>query len=486
MPLGSKEAREHGWLPEYTLHHHAVSLLPEQRLRYDALSRQVDDAGDEMRSLGGEPARGRQLARRGDDLGSAAKRWVASTGKRKDMLYRASERHRVATLLTQALFDGVRPDARVILFHERVREAEELHAELSATLPGVRVVIEHSKLPAKVRTAALADFSSGKAPVLVSVKSLIEGIDVPAADTGISVASTASVRQRVQALGRVLRRSVDVEGNAKRAEMHLLYVDDTVDDLIYAKTDWSDLTGQASNRYWRWPANRDPATQLDGPPRRPKPTEDEAWSVVVVSDFPAPWPGEVTGQEYTVGTNGVVHNAFGRLIENAQGVSDMISSLRGRPGGRFHVTPQHRAVVVWEASEGEVAPWVVGRLTEPFRVAPEVTEGESVDVANLRPGAPYPGPSDRKGGVFRISQRGGGQVERTVRGGRELAAVADTPRGRNAQTVLDAWDAIGRGTSKFFVNSLGHAWFEADGQRVFLANVTGGFAWPSEAEEVIS
>ena len=59
----------------------------------------------------------------------------------------------------------------------------------------------------------------------------------------------------------------------------------------------------------------------------------------------------MTGQEYTVDTNGIVHNAFERLIENAQGVSDMISSLRGRPGGRFHVTPQHRAVVVWEASE---------------------------------------------------------------------------------------------------------------------------------------
>ena len=66
---------------------------------------------------------------------------------------------------------------------------------------------------------------------------------MPAADTGISVASTASVRQRVQSLGRVFvgpRRG----GIAKRAEMHLLYVDETVDDLIYGKTDWSDLTGR--------------------------------------------------------------------------------------------------------------------------------------------------------------------------------------------------------------------------------------------------
>ncbi len=34
--------------------------------------------------------------------------------------------------------------------------------------------------------------------------------------------------------------------------MHLLYVDGTVDDLIYGKADWTDLTGESANRYWRW------------------------------------------------------------------------------------------------------------------------------------------------------------------------------------------------------------------------------------------
>ena len=47
-----KDAREAGWLPEYSLHHHGVSLRDEERLKYEALSRRVDDAADELRAHG--------------------------------------------------------------------------------------------------------------------------------------------------------------------------------------------------------------------------------------------------------------------------------------------------------------------------------------------------------------------------------------------------------------------------------------------------
>ena len=105
------------------------------------------------------------------------------------------------------------------------------------------------------------------------MKSLIEGIDVPAADVGVSVASSSSVRQRIQSLGRVLRRQFD-EDVSKLAEMHVIYVVDTVDEIIYAKEDWSDLTGEAANRYWVWPLDPEaPPEPQDGPPLTPRPTE---------------------------------------------------------------------------------------------------------------------------------------------------------------------------------------------------------------------
>lgn len=484
--FGLKEARHAGWLPDYTLHHHAVALLAEERERYARLSREVDDAADAMRALGGEQGRARQLGRRSDDLGRAAARWVMLTGQRKDLLYRAAERQRVASLIVGQLFSSDNARPRAILFHERVAEAVELFDVLRSSLPDIPIALEHSKLPERERQAALASFASGDTPVLVSVKSLIEGIDVPAADTGVSVASTSSVRQRVQALGRVLRRAAADDGS-KQSQMHLIYVGDTVDDLIYAKTDWTDLTGESLNSYWRWAADSTVPEALPGPPRTPKPTEDQAWSQLRKSQttLPAPWPGEFAGQEYSVSSAGVVHNSFKRLIANPQGAAEMVSSVRrerGDRGGRFRVTPEHRLVLVWKPGEGgDGEPWIVGQLDEAFIIADEVVEQVNLSVLDLVPGSAYLGPTDKSGGSFRLTQKGGGQVERAVSGGREFAFADGPTRGaENARAVVAAWDRAGRPTAKFFVNKQGHAWYEADGGRRFLADVAGGFDWPSE------
>ena len=262
----------------------------------------------------------------------------------------------------------------MIIFHERVDEAVDLFESLqggaSRAFP---LALEHSRLRTSEREDALRTFGSGETPVLVSVKSLIEGIDVPAADTGISVASTSSVRQRVQALGRVLRRSVTEAGVAKVATMHLIYVRDTVDDLIYGKADWTDLTGADANRYWEWPLGATEPTERPDPPRTPKPTEEQAWDLLgrPSKGFPVDWPGLVAGQEYSVSTTGVVHNAFDRLIANPQGVGAMVAAVRGRPGGRFTVTPALRLVLVWEGGP-DMSVKLAGRLDEPFRVTEEV------------------------------------------------------------------------------------------------------------------
>lgn len=501
--FGLKQARAAGWLPEFTLFHHAVSLLPAEQERYDRISREVDDAYDELQALGGEQARARRLSMRRDELGEAARRWVMLTGQRKDLLYRAAERDRIAVGLVKDLFErsaGAK-QPRVILFHERVAQATVLAEHLRDALAkridsesssnvsdvggGARIVLEHSKLPARSRREALEDFARGRAAVLVSVKSLIEGIDVPAADTGISVASTASVRQRIQALGRVLRRARD--GSEKRSEMHLLYVNNTVDDLIYAKTDWSDLTGESANRYFLWKAGSVTPEQQNGPPRSPKPTEDAAWARIgPVVTRPVEWPGEYVGQEYSVSTTGVVHNSFKNLIANPQDVAEMVTRLRGRPGGRFKVTPQHHLVLLWERGRADDPgrPWLVGQLAAPFFVADQVTIEESAMESlelELTPGAPYLGPTDKKQGSFKISQRGRGTLERLVPGGREFAATdSSTPGAANGRVVITAWEQLDRPSARFHVNGIGHAWYEAEGERRFLANVPEGFDWPTD------
>jgi superfamily II DNA or RNA helicase len=57
----------------------------------------------------------------------------------------------------------------------------------------------------------LHEYRTGKIKVLVSCRALDEGFNVPETEVGIIAASTATYRQRVQRLGRVLRPATGKE-----------------------------------------------------------------------------------------------------------------------------------------------------------------------------------------------------------------------------------------------------------------------------------
>lgn len=292
---------------------------------------------------------------------------------------------------------------------------------------GGQVGLEHSRLPDRERDRTLEGFRSGAITVLVSVKSLIEGIDVPAADVGISVAATSSVRQRIQSLGRVLRRPFE-EGARKEAEMHVIYVADTVDEFIYAREDWADLTGEAANHYWIWPleSGRDPESRPD-PPRTPRPTEEQEWERLGrrAPNQPERWLGALPDREYSVDTRGTVTTGSGAVVRNPQGVDQMVLAVRERPGGRFYVTPAHRLVIVWTADSSSV-PMVVGQLAEPFALMePRPNKGAIPDPEDLKPGDPYPGPLDKDGGEYALRQRRGGMIVKHGRGRNIDGALTD-------------------------------------------------------------
>ena len=115
-----------------------------------------------------ETTRARSIASGRHEAAEAARRWVQLTAQRKDLLYRAHERQRVAARIVEDVFADGEPH-RIILFHERVDEAVQLFEELLAEHgrgdldPGmvdpIRVELEHSKLSDKRRRAALASFA---------------------------------------------------------------------------------------------------------------------------------------------------------------------------------------------------------------------------------------------------------------------------------------------------------------------------------------
>jgi superfamily II DNA or RNA helicase len=480
------DARRIGWLPEYRIVHHGLSLTPEEQSEYERRSRRVDDLGNGLRKLGIEPARAWALQTKAGEAGEAARAYLAVVGSRKDLLYRAQERTRLACkLIGEALVD---PKNRIIVFNERIEGAIELFSRIgkmdSPSDPvHASVALEHSKLPAAQRKRAILDFRSGRVRVLISAKSLIEGIDVPAANVGLSVASTGSVRQRIQALGRVLRRYDDGSA-AKRAEMHLLYIAGTVDEAIYGKEDWGDLTGDSRNEYLRWSLDPTaPPILLSGPPRSPKPTEDQEHDRLAALGFPFPtaWLGVLHGQEYHVDTQDNVANAFGTYIANPQGVGAMIRRVRGMPGGKFVVTPRFRFVLVSVRSGDETIWRVAGKLDEPF--VPRTQESAEPDGSNARPepGAPYLGPQNEDHGRYRVRSRGGGTIVRRVDCNVSQFALLDGDRdvqAQNGRNLLKAWrDHVSEGID-FFVNDRWDAWYRTGGVPRFLAHVPQGFMWP--------
>ena len=94
---------------------------------------------------------------------------------------------------------------RVLIFHEYTAIADQITRILDER--GHRVASYHSKIGDDLRFDNLRMFREGVIDILVTCKALDEGLNVPDTSVGIIVASTKSVRQRIQRMGRILRTS---------------------------------------------------------------------------------------------------------------------------------------------------------------------------------------------------------------------------------------------------------------------------------------
>ncbi|TWB69787.1 DNA repair helicase RAD25 [Nitrospirillum amazonense] len=94
---------------------------------------------------------------------------------------------------------------RAVIFHERIDAANTIVNILKAR--GHRATVYHAEIGPIVRRDNLRLFRRGLFDVLVCCRALDEGINVPEASVAIIASSTASQRQRIQRLGRILRRA---------------------------------------------------------------------------------------------------------------------------------------------------------------------------------------------------------------------------------------------------------------------------------------
>ena len=158
-----------------------VNLLPDEEREYVRLTRASIRAYRRLEKHGGTEDSVKILLRRRAQVSS-----------------RATMRIPVAAKLAEQN-QGV----RTILFHERIPAAERLFATLRGRRR--RPTTYHSRLTPATRRDNLRLFRHGAFDVLVTCRALDEGLNVPGTAVAIIASSTASERQRIQRLGRVLR-----------------------------------------------------------------------------------------------------------------------------------------------------------------------------------------------------------------------------------------------------------------------------------------
>ncbi len=108
------------------------------------------------------------------------------------------------------------------------RAAAKLKARAPHSMPQLWCKVCHSGMNSTERETVLHEFRKNDTSALLVCRSFDEGIDIPEVDAAILVASTQSKRQRIQCIGRTLRRG---NGN-KRPIILTLYANGTSDGRV--------------------------------------------------------------------------------------------------------------------------------------------------------------------------------------------------------------------------------------------------------------
>ncbi len=162
----------------FTLHNIVFELEDDRQKEYDKLTRAI--------------------ARSIQSAGPESEETVALFLRRARTLNLSLNRVRLALKLIAA-----NRGKRTLVFHEDIEACNLIHQVLVEN--GVLSGVYHSKLPIKARAQILNQYRAGEIDVLVTCRALDEGFNVPETELGIIAASTATQRQRIQRLGRIVR-----------------------------------------------------------------------------------------------------------------------------------------------------------------------------------------------------------------------------------------------------------------------------------------
>lgn len=203
-------AKKDGVVSNYIIKNISVPLTVKERGDYDSAHEYIID---NYQKFGSFEAIKNNCGKYWTEEGRIASTLMRSMSKRRKTFCNAEYKKDVTLELVKK-----HSEEQIIVFCEFVDFANELNTHIQSA--GYKSGIFHSK---KKDMNTIKKFSEGELDVLVSVKSLNEGLDVKGASVGIIVAGNKEPRDLKQRLGRILRSD---EGKEK-AILYQLYAENT-------------------------------------------------------------------------------------------------------------------------------------------------------------------------------------------------------------------------------------------------------------------
>lgn len=229
----TEAAGQHNICP-YDIYHISLSFQEAERemyedfsLRMTSLYRKLLHAYPTLGALGQKERYEllRNIAgEKNRKIAKTASLYMNLSYKRKSLVALASARTACAAELVRYLGQ----QEKILIFSERTSQADTLYQLLQTYYPE-KIGRYHSKMGEQANKNALERFRTGDIKILVACKAIDEGINVPDASVGIIMSGTSTQRQRIQRLGRIIRKN-----DAKsKALLYYLHIQETSEDSCF-------------------------------------------------------------------------------------------------------------------------------------------------------------------------------------------------------------------------------------------------------------
>lgn len=186
-----KDAIERGYLCRYYYHPVLAPLNEDEMIEYKELSAKIAKAYALVRADSDGPGEHLKM------LLIARARLVARVQSKLELL--------------EKLLEGRSDSAYNLVYCGDARDSDDRQVNKALRLVGKRIGMRASKFTAEEsaseRGLLLERFTRGEIQVLIAIRCLDEGVDVPRTETAYILASSTNPRQYIQRRGRVLRRA---------------------------------------------------------------------------------------------------------------------------------------------------------------------------------------------------------------------------------------------------------------------------------------